>query len=124
MKHGYLRPIPENAKKLVNDVGKITGKHKEKLDYCYTENFLVVQIPRGIRIELPDSGHSHDAYEFIIPREPMPYLVRENSIYFGEVGKIYPVQSGLSHRSLIMFRSKKYLTEVFIRVIKQVSALM
>ena len=98
MKHGYLRPIPENAKKLVNDVGKISGQHKEKLDYCYTENFLVVQIPRGIRIELPDSGHSHDAYEFIIPREPMPYLVRENSIYFGEVGKIYPVQSGLSHR--------------------------
>ena len=98
MKYGNLRPIPESSKKLVYAVGKITGKHKENVDYCYTEDFLVVQIPRGIRIDLPESGHSHDAYEFIIPREPMPYLVRENSIYFGEVGKIYPVQSGLIHK--------------------------
>ena len=41
--------------------------------------------------------HSHDAYEFLIPYGPIPMLMCEGSVFFGEVGYVYPVQSQKVH---------------------------
>ena len=41
--------------------------------------------------------HRHEAYEFIIPITPIPGLINERALYFGEPGKVYPVASGRSH---------------------------
>lgn len=43
--------------------------------------------------------HRHDAYEFLIPYGPIPLVTLEDNVYFGEVGYVYPVQSGLEHGS-------------------------
>ena len=44
-------------------------------------------------------SHAHDAYEFLIPYGPLPMLMYKVSVYFGEPGYIYPVQSGEEHAS-------------------------
>lgn len=41
--------------------------------------------------------HKHNAYEFLIPYGPIPLVMCEDSVYFGEVGYVYPVQSGQEH---------------------------
>lgn len=46
---------------------------------------------------VPVFNHSHPEYEFIIPVTPIPYLSLDGGIYYGDCGKVYPVQSGSSH---------------------------
>ncbi len=41
--------------------------------------------------------HKHDAYEFLIPYGPIPLLLREDTVHFGEAGYIHPIQSGKEH---------------------------
>lgn len=41
--------------------------------------------------------HKHDAYEFLIPYGPIPLVMCKDSVYFGEVGYVYPIQSGQEH---------------------------
>lgn len=41
--------------------------------------------------------HSHEDYEFLMPLTPIPYLMNNGAVYFGEVGWVYPVLSGRSH---------------------------
>ncbi len=43
--------------------------------------------------------HSHDAYEFLLPYGPLPLIMYEESVYIGETGYVYPVQSGRTHAS-------------------------
>ena len=54
----------------------------------------LVQAPENV---MPSFIHEHDEYEFLIPHTPIPNLINEKSAYFGEVGWIYPVQSGCRH---------------------------
>lgn len=42
-------------------------------------------------------SHRHDEYEFLIPYGPIPMLINEGAVYFGEAGYIYPIQSGRQH---------------------------
>jgi AraC-like DNA-binding protein len=57
----------------------------------------VATLVRSEEAILPPFSHSHEEYEFIIPRTPIPYLSNEDAVYFGEVGCVYPVQSGRKH---------------------------
>lgn len=43
--------------------------------------------------------HKHGPYEFLIPYGPIPLIICEDTVYFGEVGYVYPVQSGEEHGS-------------------------
>jgi AraC-like DNA-binding protein len=64
----------------------------------YTADRLsVATLIRSEEIVLPPLSHSHEEYEFIIPHTPIPYLTNEDAVYFGEVGCVYPVQSGRKH---------------------------
>lgn len=41
--------------------------------------------------------HAHAEYEFLIPYGPIPMLIHEGKIYFGENGYIYPINPFVSH---------------------------
>lgn len=42
-------------------------------------------------------SHKHDEYEFLLPYGPIPMLINEGAVYFGEAGYVYPIQSGRQH---------------------------
>ena len=42
-------------------------------------------------------SHKHDEYEFLLPYGPIPMLINEGAVYFGEAGYVYPIQSGKQH---------------------------
>ena len=44
-------------------------------------------------------SHFHEAYEFLLPYGPVPLIMYDNTVYFGENGYVYPVQSGHIHAS-------------------------
>lgn len=52
--------------------------------------------------------HSHEAYEFIIPHSPIPYLTNDEAVYFGEVGYIYPVHSRRKHGTKYPIKNVSY----------------
>lgn len=53
-------------------------------------------IPSPDRVILPYS-HAHEEYEFTFPLTPIPVLINEGAVFFGEVGYAYPVQSNHQH---------------------------
>lgn len=64
-------------------------------------------------IDSPDSTsvpyrHSHDAYEFLVPYGPIPLVICEDTVYFGEVGYVYPVQSGQDHGAKSLLTNISY----------------
>ena len=76
--------------------------------YCPTDTpiffngFLTAKIcvghyetERGV--PFPSCCHSHESYEFIIPHTPLRYLFRGEQLYFGQVGRVYPIPSGEKH---------------------------
>ncbi len=52
--------------------------------------------------------HRHDAYEFLVPYGPVPLVMCEDTVYFGEVGYVYPVQSGQEHGSKSLLTNITY----------------
>lgn len=82
---------------MLDALGKAANKNHENIFIGSTEKMLVAIIPKDIGFTLCAGNHSHDSYEFIIPHSPMPFLHRDNAVYFGEPGKIYPVKSGELH---------------------------
>jgi len=66
------------------------------------EHFFAPDISIATLVKAPDNvlpafSHSHAEYEFCIPLTPIPYLLNENAVYFGEIGWVFPVQSGRTH---------------------------
>lgn len=64
---------------------------KLRCEHAYTENMSIATLIKSPNITMPAFNHVHSSYEFIIPHTPIPFLIREDSIYFGEIGWIYPV---------------------------------
>lgn len=65
----------------------------------YYERFSLAEVRAEQGHESEPFQHSHDAYEFLIPYGPIPMLMCEGSVFFGEVGFVYPVQSQRVHAS-------------------------
>lgn len=72
-------------------------KFKLRSEHAYTENMSIATLIKSPDNVIPAFNHSHDLYEFIIPHTHIPFLIRDNATYFGEVGWIYPVPPGLMH---------------------------
>ena len=92
-----------------------------KLDYYATENFCLGCFKSSPDNQLPVCYHSHDEYEFIIPLTPVHYMLREEQICFGQVGCVYPIESGVGHgikysqpdvRILAISINKDFLEEI------------
>lgn len=67
------------------------------LDYYTHENFCVASFEGTPTNSIPTCFHSHDEYEFIIPKTPIHYMLREEMICFGQVGCVYPIPSMVGH---------------------------
>ena len=66
-------------------------------NHYYYERFSLAEIRADQGHVSEPFQHSHDAYEFLIPYGPIPMLMCEGSVFFGEVGYVYPVQSQKVH---------------------------
>jgi len=64
--------------------------------YCY-KDLSVAIFKQSINNSISVFNHSHPEYEFLIPITAVPYLSYEGSMFLGESGMVYPVQSGRVH---------------------------
>lgn len=56
--------------------------------------------------------HQHEAYEFLIPYGPIPLVMCEDEVYFGEVGYVYPIPKGQEHGFKALVTNISYDTVV------------
>lgn len=86
------------------DLSKLFSAHHPDKDflekncnhyYCDTLSIASV-IPSIDRVTNPFS-HSHEEYEFLIPYGPIPMILIEDVVYFGEVGCVYPFECNQEH---------------------------
>ena len=68
-----------------------------RFEHCFSENISIATLIKASDNIMPAFEHSHDDYEFVLPLTPIPYLTNEGAVYFGEVGRVFPVQSGRKH---------------------------
>ncbi|MGM9531282.1 helix-turn-helix transcriptional regulator [Intestinibacter sp.] len=85
---------------MIKVVNSYSENAKELYDNCnlyYNENIFIAEYNFPNKDEVKCRIHSHDEYEFFIPYTPIPFLVNEDSIFFGERGYIYPAKSSANH---------------------------
>lgn len=72
-------------------------------DHYYCEVLSVASFIDSPECTSEPYRHKHDAYEFLIPYGPIPLLLYEDTVHFGETGYVHPVHSGKEHgfKSLI-----------------------
>ncbi len=68
-----------------------------RFSFFITRNMVIATFGKTSDAAVRSCQHSHDAFEFIIPHSPLPYLTNDDAVYFGEVGYLYPVHSGRKH---------------------------
>ncbi|MGN0467071.1 MAG: helix-turn-helix transcriptional regulator [Lachnospiraceae bacterium] len=70
---------------------------KKNCNHYYCDMLSIASIiPSADRVTNPFS-HSHEEYEFLIPYGPIPMILVEDAVYFGEVGYVYPFESNQEH---------------------------
>lgn len=67
------------------------------LEYYANDNFCIGYFQSAPNNQLPVCFHKHDEYEFIMPKTPIHYMLREDQICFGQVGYVYPIPSLVGH---------------------------
>jgi len=70
---------------------------KMRFNHCFSQNISIATLIKAKDNVMPAFEHTHDEYEFVIPLTPIPFLINEGAVYFGEIGRVYPVQSGRKH---------------------------
>ena len=65
--------------------------------HYYCEVLSIASFTDALDQASPPYRHRHDAYEFLIPYGPIPLIMCEETVYFGEAGYVYPIQSGQEH---------------------------
>lgn len=68
-----------------------------RFSFAFSDKMAIATFTASESNTMKTCEHCHDAYEFLIPHTPLPYLTNEDAVYFGEVGYIYPVQTGRKH---------------------------
>lgn len=82
---------------IVNSYEENARELYKSCDVYYNKNiFIAKSIPSNENLT-KSRLHSHEEYEFFIPHSPVPFLVNEESIFFGEIGYIYSVKSNTNH---------------------------
>lgn len=82
---------------LLSAISYFKSSSTMKFEYYLSKNLCLATFDETQSNLLPLSLHSHEEYEFFIPRTPVHYLMRDENIYFGQVGRIFPVPSGNVH---------------------------
>lgn len=83
---------------------KLFGAHSPRPDtiqmrfeHSFTGNISIATLIKAPDNVMPAFEHTHDEYEFILPLTSIPFLTREEAVYFGEVGWVYPVPANKRH---------------------------
>ena len=87
----------QKAEKLLNAISYFPSSSSMSFEFYSSRNICVGTFCGTEENPLPACIHSHEEYEFFIPKTPVHYLMRDDNIYFGQVGRIFPVPSGNSH---------------------------
>lgn len=66
-------------------------------DHYYCDRLSIAVLKKSPAVEMVTYNHAHDEYEFLIPLTPVPVLMIDDALYFGEVGYVYPIQSAHEH---------------------------
>ncbi len=88
------RPI---ATSLIEALSFSTSLQNPRFSFAFSDKMAIATFNASESNTMKTCEHSHGAYEFLIPHTPLPYLTNEDAVYFGEVGNIYPVQTGRKH---------------------------
>lgn len=86
-------------KRYISAHSPMIEKSQARAEHCFSENISIVELIRDSDNSVPAFCHSHDDYEFIIPKTPIPFLYYDGAVYYGEAGYVYPVYSGKEHGS-------------------------
>lgn len=92
-----MKDEKQKAEKLLNAISYFPSSSSMSFEFYSSRNICVGTFYGTEENPLPACIHSHEEYEFIIPKTPVHYLMRDDNIYFGQVGRIFPVPSGNSH---------------------------
>ncbi|MDO5010982.1 MAG: AraC family transcriptional regulator [Intestinibacter bartlettii] len=85
---------------MIDIVNSYDEKAKELYQNCdiyYNENVFIAKSIPSDECMTKSRVHNHNEYEFFIPKSPIPFLVNEDSIFFGEIGYIYTIKSKQNH---------------------------
>ena len=92
-----MKAEKQKAEKLLNAISYFPSSSSMSFEFYSSRNICVGTFYGTEENPLPACIHSHEEYEFFIPKTPVHYLMRDDNIYFGQVGRIFPVPSGNSH---------------------------
>ena len=92
-----MKDEKQKSEKLLNAISYFPSSSSMSFEFYSSRNVCVGSFCGTEEPPLPACIHSHEEYEFIIPKTPVHYLMRDDNIYFGQVGRIFPVPSGNSH---------------------------
>ena len=70
---------------------------KDRFQLCFCAHMSLCTMIKRPDNAIPPFAHTHDEYEFIIPYTPIPFLLNDGAVYFGDVDFVFPVQSGRPH---------------------------
>lgn len=92
-----MKDEKQKAARLLNAISYFPSSSSMSFEFYSSRNVCVGTFCGTEENPLPACIHSHEEYEFFIPKTPVHYLMRDDNIYFGQVGRIFPVPSGNSH---------------------------
>ena len=92
-----MKDEKQKAARLLNAISYFPSSSSMSFEFYSSRNICVGTFDGTDENPLPACIHSHEEYEFFIPKTPVHYLMRDDNIYFGQVGRIFPVPSGNSH---------------------------
>ena len=82
---------------IVNSYEQRAKELYENCDIYYNKNIFIAKSKSLDESITKSRVHSHNEYEFFIPNSPIPFLINEDSIFFGEIGYIYTIKSQQNH---------------------------
>ncbi len=92
-------------------MGKNFKSPKNDLFIHYIGKELTINIFRLDKDNVLSSfSHAHSEYEFLIPITPIPYLIVNRTLYYGECGKVYPIPSLVEHGTNDKLSNVAYLS--------------
>ena len=91
-------------------------KTKDKGCFYTQKGTVFIREYRGNKLaEIDAFCHSHEDYEILIPITPLPCLVQDDEVVFGEVGFCYPIPSFKKHGFNNTLSDVSYIIVVFQR---------
>jgi len=108
----YTKPILRYNKV---DSGRVFGSMKTSgesgIHLHYASDDLAIRVFNlGKGNVLSVFSHAHPEYEFLIPVTPIPYLLVNRALFFGECGKIYLIPSQVEHGIASDLFAPSYIT--------------